>query len=157
MPRRVQGATEKSPYRLSKRAILRARKLRGELPLPKKRRHKYNSKGVWIDDIYFASKAEGERYRQLKAIEATGIITRLELQPSWSVVVNNKLICRYRADFRYDVIDDRGTVLKQVVEDVKGVPNALYKLKKKLIEATHGVQIMEIPAALIDKWWNRLP
>jgi hypothetical protein len=157
MGRKVTGAISKDDPAYKPKNVRRARILRGEIMPKKKRRTKYGAKGMWIEDVFFASQAEGRRFQQLKVIEATGLITRLELQPTYQVVVNNKLCCRYRADFRYDVIDDRGTVLKQVVEDVKGMSTPLYKLKKKLVQATHGIEIIEIPAGLITKWENRLP
>ena len=157
MARKPKGAIDKAALGIKPINVKRARILRGELPKKPKKRNKYNSRGEWFNEIWFASRAEAARYRQLKMMEEQGFITRLELQPSYSVVVNNKLCCRYRADFRYDVIDDRGTVLKQVVEDVKGMVTPLYKLKKKLVLATHAIDIIEIPARLITKWENRLP
>jgi hypothetical protein len=32
---------------------------------------------------------------------------------------------------------------RDVVEDVKGLPTPVYKLKKKLVEAQYGIQIRE--------------
>jgi hypothetical protein len=31
-----------------------------------------------------------------------------------------------------------------VVEDVKGVKTPIYRLKKKLVKATHGIEITEV-------------
>lgn len=157
MPGKVKGAIDKAALGRRTINVKRARILRSEIPAKPKKRNKYNSRGEWYNEIWFASRAEATRYRQLKAIEATGLIVNLELQPTYPVVVNNKLCCRYRADFRYDVIDDRGTVIKRVVEDVKGMTTPLYKLKKKLVLATHNIDITEIPAGLVNKWENRLP
>lgn len=163
MVARVRGARsqdEVATKQISRKAVLAARKKRGEVPkktLHWRKQNKYRNKGCYHDEIYFPSKAEGERYLQLKEIERRGWITNLELQPTYAVVVNNKLVCRYRADFRYDVIDDRGVVLKHNVEDVKGMTTPLYKLKAKLVKAALGVDILEIPAGMIKKWEGQLP
>jgi hypothetical protein len=159
VPRRIANAADKKAAGKKPINVKRARRKRGEPPSPPhwRKQNKYRNKGCYHDEIYFPSKAEGERYLQLKAIEAKGWIAALELQPTYVVVVNNKQVCRYRADFRYNIIDDRGTVLRHVVEDVKGMTTPLYKLKAKLVKATLNVDITEIPAGLIKKWEGQLP
>lgn len=81
----------------------------------------------------FASQAEYRRYLELKLFA-----TNLELQPKFPIVVNNKKICTYVADFKY--LDDKGN---EVIEDVKGVKTPVYKLKKKLVEALYPIKIIE--------------
>jgi hypothetical protein len=51
---------------------------------------------------------------------------------------HHALVGIYRADFAYRTAD--GTV----VEDVKGVRTALYRWKKKHVEAEYGVTIVEV-------------
>lgn len=86
------------------------------------------------------SKIEAKRCDQLVALQAEGKINHLEHQPEFRVVINDKLICRYVADFAWFVSDCR------VVEDVKGVLTPVYRLKKKLVEAAHpGTVITEYP------------
>lgn len=116
---------------------------------------KYKAKGQHIDGQWFASQAEAARYLQLKQLAADGVIDRLECQPVFPVSVNNQRVCRYVADFRYLVLDDRGNVLRSVVEDVKGMVMPLYKLKKKLVEASYGFEIVEIPASKVTQWAGR--
>jgi len=100
---------------------------------------KYRAIPVEIDGIRFASQAEGRRYAQLKMLEKAGLISRLELQPSFKCVIDNKLVCTYRADFSYFDKSSR------VVEDVKGMKTPVYRLKKKLVEALYpGVKITEV-------------
>lgn len=127
----------------------------GKKPGPK--RGKYNAKGEHIDGIWFASQAEGKRYRQLLDMQAKGVIEDLELQVKYPVTVNNQHICNYLADFRYRVVDELGRTLRVVVEDVKGMMTDLYGLKRKLVEAQHHMTISEIPAGKIDQWSDRLP
>jgi hypothetical protein len=49
----------------------------------------------------------------------------------------------YMPDFEYT--DHTGPVPVRLYEDVKGVRTAVYKLKKRLIEAQYGITIVEIP------------
>jgi len=99
---------------------------------------KYNAIRTNVDGVWFASKAEASRYSQLKLLERAGEIKNLILQPSYPIVIAGKKICTYRADFEYE--DASG----KVTEDVKGVRTPVYKIKKKLVEAVHGVTITEV-------------
>lgn len=107
---------------------------------------KYRAKKVTIDGITFDSQMEGRRYLQLKTLQIRGEITHLELQPEYKIVIDTKLICKYKADFRY--IDQRRQCT--VVEDVKSkytAKNPVYRLKKKLVEAMYpGTKIEEVQA-----------
>lgn len=116
------------------------------------RKGKYNAAGLRIDGIFFHSKAEGERYEQLKELLASGAIDGLRLQPPFDCTVNNRKVCVYKADFQYDVIDDRGSVIRTVIEDVKGMITDIYKIKKKLVEAVYDVKILEIPSKKVGEW-----
>jgi hypothetical protein len=103
---------------------------------------KFNARSVEIDGRRFDSAAEGRRYATLAMLERAGKIAGLELQPRFDCVVAGVKICSYVADFRYR--RDGAAV----VEDVKGVRTAVYRLKRKLAEACHpGLAITEIPAA----------
>lgn len=86
------------------------------------------------------SKIEAKRCNQLVALQAEGKIHGLEQQPEFRVVIGDKLVCRYVADFAWFVSDCR------IVEDVKGMLTPVYRLKKKLVEAAHpGTVITEFP------------
>ncbi|MCK5614784.1 DUF1064 domain-containing protein [Candidatus Pacearchaeota archaeon] len=107
--------------------------------------NKYNAKKTVVDGITFASKAEAKRYGELKQLEDQGEIGFLELQPKFECIINGKRICNYFADFRYADprrIETHTTVT--VIEDVKGVKTPVYRLKKKLVEALHNIEITEI-------------
>ena len=100
-----------------------------------------------LDSFTFDSKAEARRYRELKLLKAAGAITDLIIHPVFSFSYrSNETQCRmhgflYVADFRYKDRDGN-----DVIEDVKGVRTAEYKLKKQLIEGFWGVTITEIEA-----------
>jgi hypothetical protein len=102
-------------------------------------RSKYRAKPTVIDGHRFHSKKEAERYCELKIMIDAGAITALRLQPSFDLIVNGQLICKYVADFDYyNWKDGIG-----VVEDCKGYRTPVYGLKKKLMKALHGITILE--------------
>jgi Protein of unknown function (DUF1064). len=100
---------------------------------------KYSAKPTIVDGIRFASKAESRRYGELKTLERAGVISHLELQPRFPLIVNGTVVCTYIGDFRYL---ENG---KSVTEDVKGVKTDAYSIKRKLLFATHpGIDHREI-------------
>ena len=106
------------------------------------RRSKYGAIKTGVDGITFASKAEAGRYLELKALAAAGEIKNLELQPKFRCEIAGKKVCDYFADFAYF------TKSKRVVEDVKGIETAVFRLKKKLVEALYpGVKIEVVKSA----------
>ncbi len=112
----------------------------------------FRSSPTLIDDIWFASKDEALRYRELKQQVRDGLIRDLETQPKYVIEVNGVLICRYTADFRYVVVKDA----RMVVEDVKSKRVDKYgdkhgtamardwPLRKKLMKAVHGIDVLEV-------------
>ena len=126
-------------------------------------KHKYRAVKTTVDGKTFDSKKEAKRYTELKLLEKTGMITHLELQPTYQITVNGVDICKYKADFRYFTVraENReqynnskgewqtptltGDKEGQIVEDVKGYKTPIYRLKKKLVEACYpGTLIKEV-------------
>ena len=111
--------------------------LAGEKP------RKYRNEPVMVDGIRFDSKAEARRFGELRMLEMAGEITALECQPRYRLEVNGVKVCDYVGDFRY-VDTETGRV---VVEDAKGgdaTKTRLYKVKKRLMLACHGIEVEEI-------------
>lgn len=106
------------------------------------RRSKYNNKQTREDNITFDSLKELRRYRELKLLLKAGRIQDLEVHRRFLIEVKGQLICRYEADFTYFKGRDMPTY-EFVVEDCKGVKTPLYKLKKKLMKAVLGIDILE--------------
>ena len=91
---------------------------------------------------YFASKAEFKRWRWLLLAQRAGVISKLQVQPSYPIEVAGMLVCTYRADFAYMDHDKKCLV----VEDVKGSSDAkhldpVFVLKRKLFEAVYQMPI----------------
>lgn len=104
-----------------------------------KRRSKYHAEQEEVDGIIFASKAEATAYQNRLLAVRSGLIADLELQPRYPLVVNGVEIGEYIADFRYR----NCTTGAVVVEDVKGVRTPVYLLKRKLVKALYGIDILE--------------
>lgn len=99
---------------------------------------KYGAIRTTIHGITFASKREAIRYQDLYLLAQAGVITNLECQPRYPLVVNGVTVGTYVADFRYTEAD--GGI---VVEDSKGVRTPVYRLKAKLMQALYGITIYE--------------
>jgi len=102
-------------------------------------RSKYRNKKTLVDNIWFDSKKESDRYLELKLLERAGEIFDLKLQPKFPIEIGGVKICTYIADFEYQ---EQGNPYK-TIEDVKGMLTPIYRLKKKLMRAVHGVEILE--------------
>jgi hypothetical protein len=85
------------------------------------------------------SKKEGARYGQLRLMLAAGTITDLRLQVPYRIEINGQHVCTYKADFVYKQPGGNA----YVVEDCKGMRTREYVLKKKLMAAVHGINILE--------------
>ena len=105
-----------------------------------KRGNKYGAKPVVIDGIRFDSTAEGNRYAELKLMEEHGAIRGLVLQPRYNLYVNEQKVGDYVGDFYY--WDNERNV--PVLEDVKGVKTPVYRLKKRIMKAQYGIEIVEV-------------
>ena len=108
------------------------------------KRSKYGAIRAKVDGITFASTREAHRYSELKLLERAGKIRGLRIQPMFPIVVNGEQVCIYRADFQYEEFVIRGFKWELVVEDVKGFKTEVYKLKKKLLLTTQGIEIKEV-------------
>ena len=103
-----------------------------------KAKSKYRAVPVVVAGIRFASKREAACYQQLKHLQNIGDITDLQLQVPFTMKVNGKVICRFIADFTFRCNG------RYRVADAKGFRTPVYKIKKKLMAACHGIEIEEL-------------
>jgi hypothetical protein len=99
--------------------------------------NKYGAVKTELDGYIFDSKAEAARYRALILLEKAGQIECLIVHPVFPFIHDGKTICKYEADFSY-YEDER-----RIIEDVKGVKTAVYKLKKKMMKIFYNIDILE--------------
>ena len=120
------------------------------------RNTKYGAKKVEYDGMTFDSKAERDRYLELRLLEACGKIQNLRRQVKFVLIPTQREAdtigkrggvkqgrviekeCSYTADFVYE--EDGETI----VEDYKGFKTEEYKIKRKLMLWVHGIRIKEI-------------
>ena len=103
---------------------------------------KYHNRKTTYQGVRFDSQKEAKRYQELQWMQQAGLIQDLELQPRYDLIVNGHKLGFYRGDFRYkDVATD-----SVILEDVKSpaTRTAVYRLKKKLVKALYGVEIIEV-------------
>ena len=101
---------------------------------------KYRNVKTVVDNIKFDSKKEAKRWFDLNMLQKAGVINSLERQKKFKLDVNGQLICTYIADFTY------GEGGEFIVEDVKSPASKklpAYRLKKKLMLAIYGIEILE--------------
>ena len=108
-----------------------------DLPKPSKHRNVKTE----IDGIVFDSKKEARRYLDLREQQRAKQIECLLTQRRYSIHIGDHHICDYVADFYY--LRDGNPV----VEDVKSSHTRkmdTYRIKKKLMKAVLGIDIVEI-------------
>lgn len=98
---------------------------------------KYNNKKCTYKGMKFDSIGERDWYKTLELLELAGEISELKTQVKFPIVINNVKVCSYIADYTYK--DKQG---KYIVEDFKGVQTSIFKLKKKLMKAVHGIDVL---------------
>ena len=107
-----------------------------------KRKNKYGNVKVKYGGAVFDSKLELKRWKELCLMERAGEISNLFRQVVFPLVINDVKVASMRPDFVYT---DRHGV--KVIEDAKSVitaKNPVYRLKKKIIKAIYGIDIIEI-------------
>ena len=103
---------------------------------------KYRNKRIEVAGEVFDSLAEHKRWCELCILARSGEISDLRRQVTYKLQVNGELIASYIADHCYN----QGGV--EVVEDVKSPATRAepaFRLKAKLMKATHGITIRIYP------------
>lgn len=111
--------------------------------LQKQKPRKYKNTVTHVAGKKFDSKKEAGRYGELRVLEAAGEITDLRTQVRIDCSVNGVTICRYFADFQYRHIKRNVLITEDVKSDAtRKLP--VYRLKKRLVRACTGIEIVEI-------------
>lgn len=105
---------------------------------------KYRAQWTTVDGHVFHSKKEAARYGELLMMQRAKRIRELLIQIPYDLAVNGVKVCRYIADFSY-VVQATGAT---IVEDVKGLRRGaaydLFRIKKALMMACHGIDVIEV-------------
>lgn len=102
-----------------------------------KREHKFGAVPKVVNGIWFASTAEANYYLKILPLEKIGV--KIDRQVVYKLEVNGIPVTTYRADFVLTWPNG-----KQEVHDVKGYKTDEYKIKRQLMLAIHGIDILEI-------------
>jgi hypothetical protein len=107
------------------------------------RRSKYGNLKTEYNGYVYMSKKEANFAQELdylkKATDPKERVVSFERQVPFQIEVNGKKICKYLCDFKVLYKDGHTEII-----DVKGVRTNIYTLKKKLVEAIHGIVIKEV-------------
>lgn len=98
-------------------------------------RRKFGNRKTEIGGITFDSALEAKKWQELQLMERAGLISDLQRQVRFDLIVNDLKVCGYIADFVYT---ENG---KTVVFDAKGMILREFKLKARLFKAIHGFDI----------------
>lgn len=105
--------------------------------------NKYHAKKTEYNGRTFDSKKEANRAWELDMLKKAGEVVEVEYQPVFECVIDGKKICKYIADFQVTYKDGHVEY-----EDIKGCKKGcayqLFRLKKKMVEALSGVEILEL-------------
>lgn len=119
---------------------------------------KYNNKKVVYDGITFDSKAERDYYLYLLDLKQRGIVTDIQLQPSFLLQEkfrkNGKLHreITYKADFEVTYADGHVEII-----DVKGMVTKDFAIKQKLFEYKYPeLRLLLMAYSKIDGGWIEL-
>ncbi len=113
--------------------------------------NKYRNKPCTVGNQKYRSQKERDRHQELTLLQAAGHIDALrreepfELAPGVVIQGRRRPPLRYIADFVYMQRDpaEKLTGWRKVVEDCKGVRTEGYRIKRHLLKAVHGIEILE--------------
>lgn len=99
---------------------------------------KYQNIKTIVDGIKFDSKREAFYYLYYKKLQDSKVIKNLQLQTKLEFNIDGKRIFTYKPDFEFE--DEYGHHYIDVKSPVTE-KNAVFRLKKKLIEAKYKIEI----------------
>lgn len=106
---------------------------------------KYRNQHCELNGEKYRSKRERDRHTDLIMLGAAGKIAGLTrevpfvLAPGVVIQGRKRPPLRYVADFVYTDVESQNVI----VEDAKGVRTEGYRIKRHLMKAIHGVEILE--------------
>jgi len=105
---------------------------------------KYRNTRTDYNGTVYDSKKEAMYRQQLDMLTGANIpdherVALIEEQVRYPIVINDVKICSYVLDFKVTYGDGHVDHV-----DVKGMKTQVYKLKKKMMLAVHGIEIVEV-------------
>lgn len=112
-----------------------------------KKRNKYHAIKTIYNDRLFASKKEAAYAKRLEylkhAHELCDRVVRIEYQIPFPIHIKQKHVFTYLCDFKVYYGDGREEIV-DVKGSKTGAAYALFRLKKKCVEAQYGIEVREV-------------
>lgn len=102
-----------------------------------KRKNKYNNLLTEYNGVKYHSRLEAKYAALLDIRQKAKEVENIKRQERFPLEVNGEKIGTYVADFSFF---DKVKKVNRVV-DIKGVETDLFKIKKKLMKAVHGIDV----------------
>lgn len=121
----------------------------------KQRNSKYNAKKTETDGIKFASALESKYYLYLKGLQAQGVVTRFDLQPSFTLLngfTDDYGVYHYPIKYVADFLVYYAEGDPKVV-DTKGLMTSDFKIKRKLYCSMFPLELKLVNYSKIDGGW----
>lgn len=99
-----------------------------------------NIPAVHADGTKFQSQFECRYYNRLKLLQQAGEVQSFERQVRYELAVNGVLICDYLLDFKITFADGH---VEYVDTKSTATVTPIYKMKKNLMLAIHGITLTE--------------
>lgn len=102
---------------------------------PVAKRQKYGNQKTDYNGVTFDSKKELKKWQELQLLEKSGLISDLQRQVAFPLIVNGRHVGRFTADYTW--IEDG----QKVVADAKSAPTrkeTAYRLRKRVFEAQYA-------------------
>lgn len=103
------------------------------------KQRKYKNIKIERNGIKYDSLKEYRYHLYLLSEQLKGDICRIELQPRYDLIINGVNCGFYKGDFLVIYKSKPRELI-----DVKGIKLPIYNLKKKLVKALYGVDIIEV-------------
>ena len=112
----------------------------------KKKQPKYFAKKVRTSTGIFDSMAEYKYWQKLQLLQRAGIITEIQRQVPFPIIVNGHKITKYIADFvvtySNGITEIHDAKNPYLIGAGKSTPaGQIFRLKQKLMFAVHGIEI----------------
>lgn len=108
-------------------------------------RSKYGNRRTYVAELdrTFDSQREADCAVRLLRRQQSGEIRNLEFQVRRELDVDGCTVCSYVSDFDYEERNEYGDWVL-VVADAKGARTPVYRLKKRLMLACRGIDVVEL-------------
>jgi hypothetical protein len=116
--------------------------------------NKFNAVRTVTENASYDSRKEARDGESLFQMQDAGLIRDLEIHPRYRIEVNGLKICDYEADARFvtcceielNTLDGMRTFPAgvQITTDSKGFKNRVYLMKRKLMWAVLGIEVIEV-------------